>query len=44
MDIVFTLLFFVFIALIFIIPAFVLLILGLAVKAMYDIKKTNHDL
>ena len=44
MDAFFTLLFVLFVCMILILPIFVLLILGLAVKAMYDIKKTNYDL
>jgi heme/copper-type cytochrome/quinol oxidase subunit 2 len=44
MDILFTLLFLLFMVMIFIIPAFVLLVLGLAVKAVYDIRKSNNDL
>jgi hypothetical protein len=44
MDAFFTLLFVLFLAIIFIIPAFVLLVLGLAIKAVYDIRKTNNDL
>jgi hypothetical protein len=44
MDFFLTLLFVLFVCMILILPIFVLLILGLAVKAMYDIKKTNYDL
>jgi hypothetical protein len=44
MDALLTLLFLLFVCILLIIPIFVLLVLGFAVKAMYDIKKTNYDL
>jgi len=44
MDVLLSLLFLLFLAIIFIIPAFVLLVLGLAIKAVYDIRKANNEL